>query len=76
MTKPNVMWYEDKELAIIFDHKPNTHTLEPESCKTQAEKDLVEMYPFINCTSLKVTLFDRIKLKKYEFIITKHFMIP
>lgn len=69
----SIMWYEDKELAIIFDHKPNTHTLEPELCKTQAEKDLVEMYPFVNCTALKVTLFDRIKQKKYEFTITKHF---
>lgn len=73
MAEHNIIWYEDKELTIGFDHKPNTHTLEPELCKTQAEKDLVEMYPFVNCTALKATLFDHIKHKKYEFTITKHF---
>lgn len=71
--KPNIMWYEGKELSIIFNHKPNTHTIEILPSMSQAEKDLAEMYPFINCTSLKVTLFDHIKGKKYEFVITKHF---
>lgn len=73
MSKPNVMWYEDKRLSIIFDHKPNVHTIEPVPSMTQAEKDLAELYPFINCTALKVTLFDHIKQKKYQFTITKHF---
>ena len=73
MTKENILWYKDKELAIIFDHKPNTNMIEPLPSMTQAEKDLAEMYPFINCTALKVALFDHIKSKKYEFTITKHF---
>ena len=25
--KVNIMWYEDEELAIGFDHKPNTHMI-------------------------------------------------
>ena len=71
--KTNLLWYEDKELAIIFDHKPNIRMIEPLPSMTQAEKDLIELYPFINCTALRVTLFDHVKSKKYEFTITKHF---
>ena len=68
-----IEWYKSDKLSIFFDHKPNTHMIEPIPSMTQAEKDLVEMYPFINCTALKVTLFDHEKSKKYEFTITKHF---
>lgn len=71
--KANIMWYEDEELAIGFDHKPNTHMIEPLPSMSQKEKDLAEMYPFINCTALKVYLFDHIKQKKYNFVIIKHF---
>lgn len=71
--KANIMWYEDNELAIGFNHKPNTHMLEPLPSMTQADKDMIELYPFINCTSLKVSLFDHKKQKKYEFTIPKSF---
>lgn len=67
-----IEWYSDKELTIYFSHKPNTRMLEPLPAMTQAEKDLIEKYPFINCTSLKVTLFNHKKLKKYEFTIPKN----
>jgi len=69
----NIKWYEDNELAIFFNHKPNVHMLEPLPSMSQAEKDMIELYPFINCTSLKVTLFDRKKEKSYKFTICKHF---
>ena len=69
----NVKWYEDKELAIFFNHKPNTHMLEPMPSMTQGEKDLIEIYPFINCTSLRVALFDRVKNKVHKFTIPKSF---
>lgn len=69
----NIKWFENDELAIFFNHKPNTHMLEPLPSMTQAEKDLVELYPFINCTSLKVALFDKSKQKMYKFTINKHF---
>ena len=68
-----IEWYKSDKLSVFFDHKPNTHTIEPVPSMTQAEKDLAELYPFLNCTSLKVALFDHIKSKKYEFVITKHF---
>lgn len=69
----NIKWYEDRELAIFFNHKPNTHMLEPLPSMTQAEKDMIEIYPFINCTSLRVALFDRVKNKVYKFTIPKQF---
>lgn len=71
--KANIMWYEDNKLSIGFDHKPNTHMIEPIPSMTQAEKDLAELYPFINCTALKVFLFDHKKQKAYNFVIIKHF---
>ena len=68
-----INWYDSEELAIFFEHKPNTHMLEPLPSMSQAEKDLIEMYPFINCTALKVALFDKIKQKNYKFTIPKLF---
>lgn len=69
----NIKWYEDKELAIFFNHKPNTNMLEPLPSMSQAEKDLIEIYPFINCTSLNVALFDRKKGESYKFTIPKSY---
>ena len=69
----NIKWFENDELAIFFNHKPNTHMLEPLPSMTQAEKDLVELYPFINCTSLKVALFDKSKQKMYKFTVPKQY---
>ena len=69
----NIKWYEDDKLSIFFNHKPNTHMLEPLPSMPQTEKDMIELYPFINCTSLKVALFDRIKNKCYKFSIPKSF---
>lgn len=66
-------WYKDDELAIFFNHKPNTHMLDIIPSMTQAEKDMVELYPFINCTSLKVGIYDKRLPKMYNFDIPKHF---
>lgn len=66
-------WYEDNELAIFFNHKPNTHMLDIIPSMTQAEKDLIEIYPFINCTSLKVGIYDKKLPKMYNFTIPKYF---
>jgi hypothetical protein len=68
-----INWYENDELAIFFNHKPNTHMLDIVPSMSQAEKDLVELYPFINCTSLKVGIYDKRLPKMYNFDIPKHF---
>ena len=68
-----INWYEDEELAIFFNHKPNTHMLEPLPSMSQDEKDWIEKYPFINCTQLKVSLYDKKLPKMYNFTINKSF---
>ena len=73
MEKVNIKWYENKELVIFFNHKPNTNMLEPLPSMTQEEKDMIEIYPFINRTALRVALFDRVKNKVYKFTIPKSF---
>lgn len=66
-------WYDDEELAIFFDHKPNTHMLDVLPSMTQAEKDMIELYPFINCTALRVSIYDKKLPKMYNFTIPKLF---
>ena len=66
-------WYSDNELAIFFDHKPNTNMLNPEEGKTQKEKERIAKYPFINNTQLNVELFDDKKELGYGFTIPKNF---
>lgn len=73
MDNTNLMWYQDENIAIGFNHRPNTHMLEPLPSMTQKEKDLIEEYPFINCTSLKVYLFDKPKMLSHKFTIPKSF---
>ena len=68
-----IEWYDDDKLTIFFNHKPNTHMLEPLPSMTQAEKDLIEKYPFINCTALQVAIYDKKKPKMYKFTIPKLF---
>lgn len=68
-----IKWYEDNKLVIFFNHKPNTHMLEPLPSMTQEEKDLIEKYPFINSTSLSVAFFDHKNNKTYKFTIPKGF---
>lgn len=68
-----IEWYNDDKITIFFNHKPNTHMLEPLPSMTQNEKDLIEKYPFINCTALQVAIYDKKKPKMYNFTITKSF---
>ena len=68
-----INWYEDDKITIFFNHKPNTHMLEPLPSMTQTEKDLIEKYPFINCTALQVAIYDKNIPKMYKFTIPKSF---
>lgn len=68
-----INWYEDDKITIFFNHKPNAHMLEPLPSMTQTEKDLIEKYPFINCTALQVAIYDKNLPKMYNFTITKSF---
>lgn len=68
-----IVWYEDNELGICFNHKPNTDMLDPEDGKTNKEKETIAKYPFINNTALIVELFDDIKEQGYGFTVPKNF---
>lgn len=68
-----IEWYNNDKITIFFNHKPNTHMLEPLPSMTQAEKDLIEKYPFINCTTLQVAIYDKKLPKMYKFTIPKSF---
>jgi len=69
----NIMWYQDKELAIGFNHKPHTNMLEPLPGMSAEEVKLIEKYPFINYSNLDVKLFNHKKNKSYSFTIPKKF---
>lgn len=66
-----IEWYKDKELAVFFDDKPSVKMRIILPSMTNEEKKQIKAYPFQNRKTLKVTLFDYLKNKNYEFTIPK-----
>ena len=73
MANTSIIWYEDKELRIWFNHKPNVNMLDPLPSMAKQEKQQIARFPFINCTALDVKLTDLKKDVTYGFTIPKHF---
>lgn len=73
MANTSIIWYEDKELRIWFNHKPNVNMIDPLPSMTKQEKQQIARFPFINCTALDVKLTDLKKDVTYGFTIPKHF---
>lgn len=73
MANTSIIWYEDEELRIWFNHKPNVNMLDPLPSMTKQEKQQIARFPFINCTALDVKLTDLKKDVTYGFTIPKHF---
>lgn len=73
MANTSIIWYEDEELRIWFNHKPNVNMLDPLPSMTKQEKQQIARFPFINCTALDVKLTDLKKDVTYAFAIPKHF---
>ena len=73
MANTSIIWYEDEELRIWFNHKPNVNMLDPLPSMTKQEKQQIARFPFINCTALDVKLTDLKKDITYGFTIPKHF---
>lgn len=67
------MWYKDNELAIGFNHKPNTNMITPLPHMSAEEVKTIEKYPFINYSALEVKLFNHKKNKTFTFTIPKKF---
>lgn len=71
MENPNIMWYEDEELAIGFNTMPHVCVRYITPSMTQDEVKSIKKYPFICKTELKVTLFDHGKENVHSFTIPK-----
>lgn len=68
-----MIWYDDKDMQIVFDSNPRVAVRYIAPDMTKAEKQSISKYPFINKTSLKVELFDKKKNKKYTFTVPKDY---
>jgi len=68
-----IKWYADKDMAIMFDEKPQPEMRFPLPGISKEEQREIEKKPFINKKKLLVVLFDHKKLKKYKFEIQKDY---
>ena len=64
-------WYEDDDIAILFDQKPQVAVRVILPTMTIFEKESIKKYPFLNKRELKVALQDKKKQLQYTFIIPK-----
>lgn len=71
MVQHNIMWYEDKKLAIGFNCMPHVCVRYIAPSATDDEVKSIKKFPFICKTELKVTLFDHVKKVRHNFIIPK-----
>ena len=71
MDKPRIEWVNNDELAVYFNDTPRVCIRYLLPTATEDEKKSIKEYPFICKKSLIVTLFDKVKQKKYEFTIPK-----
>ena len=71
MEQPNIMWYEDDNLSIVFNTTPFVAVRYITPSMTEEEKKSIKKYPFINKRELWVTIFDRKKQQVYKFSIPK-----
>lgn len=66
-------WYEDDDIAILFDQRPQVAVRVILPSMTIFEKKSIQKYPFINKRELKVRLEDKKKDKVYIFDIPKKY---
>lgn len=65
-------WYDDdKEIGIFFDNYPCVGNRYPTLNMSEAAKEAVIKYPFINKRAIQVALLDYKKRKRHEFTIPK-----
>lgn len=69
-------WYEDDDIAILFDHRPQVAVRVILPSMTTFEKNSVKRFPFVNKRELTVELIDKDKKcpvndKIYMFTVPK-----
>ena len=65
------VWYEDKDIEIIFSESPCVSIRYILPSMSLEEKKSVKKYPFINKINLKIEIKDKKKNKQYLFEIPK-----
>lgn len=73
MEKPDLLWYEDKDLAIYFNCVPCIGVRYILPSMKELEKKSIKKYPFINKKNLTVLIIDRKKDRTYCFTIPKEY---
>ena len=68
-----IEWYQDDEVTVFFDRKPNIRMRVLTPILSSKEKRSIEKYPLQLVNSLKVTLVNRYKHEAYEFVIPAKF---
>ncbi len=71
MELQNVLWVDDKILAVGFDHKPCITIREILPSDDKAVKKAKKKYPFMVTKDLTVDLYDKRKEVHYHFTIPK-----
>lgn len=66
-----IEWVETKEISIFFDDIPHIKMRYILPSTPKGEIISIELYPFICTKTFKVAIFDKIKMKKYHFTISK-----
>lgn len=66
-----IKWYLDKKIGIEFSEQPHPCMRFVMPSMTEAEKDNINRYPFMNRKNLKVNLHDFVKDTTYSFTIPK-----
>lgn len=68
-----IIWYDDKNLSIIFDRVPRVCVRYPLPSNTEEEIKHIKKYPFVNIKKLNVVLKDKKKNKNYKFEINAYY---
>lgn len=68
-----IIWYDDKDLSIIFDRVPRVCVRYPLPSNTEDEIKHIKKYPFVNIKKLNVVLKDKKKNKNYKLEIPAYY---
>lgn len=69
----SIVWYSDKEIAILFDKVPNVTMRYVTPFTTEEEKKEINKKPFICSSGLKVLIKDKIEQENHEIDIEKYY---
>ena len=68
-----ITWFDDEEIAILFDKVPNVAMRYVTPFTTEEETKQINKKPFINKKNLNVRLTDKIEETVYEFEVPEDY---